>query len=102
MSYKDSEARRLAHNKCRKARREMKRLWLRNYLADNPCIDCGESDPIVLEFDHQGDKSFTIGAVASVSPAFNRLIAEVAKCQVRCANCHRKKTYKELGHTHKD
>ena len=81
--------------------RKQLRMWLFEHLRNNPCIDCGEADPIVLEFDHQRDKKFAIGNAAGKGVALNTLIAEVAKCKVRCANCHRRKTYKEAGRTHR-
>ncbi|HTU89718.1 MAG TPA: hypothetical protein VMF69_06445 [Gemmataceae bacterium] len=58
-----------------------------------PCTDCGKSFPFyVMEFDHrEGEKkSFNI-ADHRVGKA--RLIAEIAKCDVVCANCHRERTY---------
>lgn len=61
------------------------------------CVDCGESDPVVLDFDHvEGEK------VASVSKLFRaaskeRIQAELAKCEVRCSNCHRKRTAQQFG-----
>ena len=84
------------------AMRKKVRIWLHEYLKTNPCVDCGELNPIVLEFDHIGEKKFIIGEFASKGATLNTVIAEVAKCQVRCANCHRKKTYKERGHTHRN
>lgn len=83
------------------AMRDTVRTWLHEYLKLTPCIDCGESNPVVLEFDHQRDKKFGIGSAASRGGSLNTVIREVAKCEVRCANCHRMKTYKERGHTHK-
>lgn len=74
-----------------------------SYLSSHPCVDCGEADIVVLEFDHRehSEKSFTIGAHGSIQISMKRLKAEIAKCDVRCANCHRRKTYKERGSTHR-
>ena len=55
------------------------------------CLDCGEKDQRVLDFDHvRGIKAFTISDHLDLSPA--RLYAEIDKCEVRCANCHRRVT----------
>ena len=34
--------------------------FLLDFFSVNPCVDCGENDPVVLEFDHLGDKEFNI------------------------------------------
>lgn len=79
------------------------RAWLLDYLRHHPCVDCGETNPIVLEFDHtdRSEKHFNIGEAASRRMSLRRVQAEVEKCEVRCANCHRRKTYKEEGRTHR-
>ena len=64
--------------------------YLLSYFAGHPCVACGEADPVVLEFDHLGDKSFNIGR----SPAdrnWASILAEIEKCEVVCANCHRRR-----------
>jgi hypothetical protein len=68
---------------------------LREYLGENPCVDCGESDPVVLEFDHIEDKDREIANLLGLSWA--RVVREIAKCQVRCANCHRRVTARRGG-----
>lgn len=75
-------------------RREFFRNIILEYKLSHPCVDCGEDDPDVLEFDHiSNDKSFNIGACARESIMSEQiLVNEIAKCQVRCANCHRKIT----------
>lgn len=73
------------------------------HLKVHHCVDCGEDDAIVLEFDHRehDKKSFAIGAHSTRQISVEKLIAEIAKCDVRCANCHRRKTYRERGLTHR-
>jgi hypothetical protein len=70
-----------------------------DYLCQHPCIDCGEADPLVLEFDHViGKKSFSIGDYAKKGYSISKVLKEIAKCEVRCANCHRRKTARAGGH----
>jgi hypothetical protein len=69
---------------------------LLDYLLKNPCSDCGESDPLVLEFDHvRGIKTKDISSMIQDSWSWKAVEAEIAKCVVRCANCHRRKTAHE-------
>ena len=62
------------------------------YLREHPCVDCGERDIVVLEFDHIGDKVADVSAYAGSGRTWARVKAEIEKCEVRCANCHRRKT----------
>jgi len=65
------------------------------YLLEHPCVDCRLSDIRVLEFDHLRDKKFCIGSMREHS--VDSIINEIAKCEVRCANCHRIKTLERLN-----
>jgi hypothetical protein len=67
------------------------------YLNAHPCVDCGEADPLVLEFDHRRDKEFTIGRDWITRP-WAAVLAEIEKCEVRCANCHRRRTAQTRGY----
>lgn len=74
------------------------RRRLVEYLRANPCVDCGERDFRVLEFDHvRGDKAANISDMMSRYIAWKRIENELAKCEVRCANCHRRKTALQFG-----
>ena len=59
------------------------------YLNSHPCIDCGEPDPIVPQFDHvEGEKDTEVTTLIKNAVSLYRLKTEIAKCEVRCANCH--------------
>ena len=65
---------------------------VREYLLGHPCVDCGESDPGVLDFDHLRDKKANISTLVQSGVSWQSLADEIAKCEVRCANCHRRRT----------
>lgn len=70
-----------------------------DYLSIHPCVDCQEEDIVVLEFDHvRGKKIDAISAMVAQRVSIKTLQAEMAKCEIRCANCHRRKTAKQFGH----
>lgn len=80
----------------RKQRTDENSAYIEEYLSTHPCVDCGEKDPIVLQFDHLKDKEFGIGSYQR-EVDIERLKKEISKCEVRCANCHQRKTCRELG-----
>ena len=55
-------------------------------------------DPEILEFDHRGNKVASVARLAWSEVALEKLSAEMAKCEVRCVNCHRRRTAQERGH----
>ena len=66
------------------------------YLRAHPCVDCGERDIMVLEFDHQRDKSFNISH-GLADKSWSQIELEIDKCEVVCANCHRRRTATRAG-----
>ncbi|HEV8656101.1 MAG TPA: hypothetical protein VGR85_11380, partial [Candidatus Limnocylindria bacterium] len=78
--------------------RDANRALLLAYLLQHPCIDCGVGNPVLLDFDHRdpSTKRSEVARLASCKP-WPQVLAEIQKCDVRCANCHRRKTAKQLG-----
>jgi len=65
--------------------------FLGAFFRRHPCVDCGQTDPVVLEFDHLGEKAFDISSGIRARN-WRAVIAEIGKCEVVCANCHRRRT----------
>ena len=73
--------------------RERNRNFIASYLTSHACVDCGESDTVVLDFDHvRGEKLYNISQMVAERCSIKTIEAEIAKCEVRCSNCHRRKT----------
>lgn len=70
-----------------------------DYLHNNPCVDCGETDIVVLHFDHreQSEKISTVSQLIRLKRPIETIQSEIDKCDVRCANCHLRRTAKQLG-----
>ena len=64
------------------------------HLLAHPCVDCGESDVRVLDFDHldASTKRSDIAKMVNAGGRWSDIELEMAKCEVRCANCHRRVT----------
>lgn len=81
-----------------KAYREQNRALIREYLRSHPCVDCGESDVVLLEFDHRNPAEKTgYVTLLAVRKPWGRVVAEIAKCDVRCVVCHRRRTARQMN-----
>ncbi len=68
------------------------------HLQSHGCVDCGNTDIVVLQFDHvRGKKAFNIGDAFRKRVTLARLHGEIKKCEVRCANCHVRRTAQVNG-----
>jgi hypothetical protein len=76
--------------------RAERRAWLDALKVERGCSDCGyNTHPRALDWDHIGsDKLGDVGRLAHSRIAMPRLLAEIAKCEVVCANCHRIRTWR--------
>ncbi len=68
-------------------------IKLFKYFKTHPCVDCGNIDLRVLDFDHvRGIKKYNVGEIIYYGYSWKTIYHEIEKCDVRCANCHRIKT----------
>jgi hypothetical protein len=76
------------------ARKKALQDYVFSYLQAHPCVDCGETNPVLLEFDHMdpSKKRYGICYIVCSKLSMKHLIEEVSLCEVRCANCHRFKS----------
>lgn len=107
MAYKDIENRKAASkrhyiaNKSKYIDRNKRyRLEIRTYVSDlkenMPCADCNVKYPYyVMDFDHLEDKKSLV-SILSATGRIGALKKEIEKCEIVCANCHRKRTHDRL------
>ena len=88
--HRDVQKARLLRNTY--ARREQNRDRVINYLSQQSCADCGEADIVTLQFHHLGNKKANVSALIAGGASWAKVEAEIAKCEVLCANCHRLRT----------
>lgn len=70
--------------------------WFRNYKKSLKCSNCGESHPATIDFHHKrNDKEHGISKMVSNGYSIDRIKKELEKCNILCANCHRKIHYQK-------
>lgn len=74
-------------------RRLERRQWMAEFLADKKCLDCGENNPICLDFHHTNPKTKVDGVTKMLYEfrSLKSVLKEIKKCVIVCANCHRKR-----------
>lgn len=69
---------------------------MKEYLSDKRCCDCGEDDPVVLQFDHvSGNKKKCVSVMVMGCYSWETILKEISKCEIRCSNCHIRRHYKK-------
>jgi hypothetical protein len=77
--------------------RDEAREYVWNYLLTHPCVDCGQSDPRALQFDHVKEKNSDISRLIADGAPIHKIQKEIDLCVVRCASCHQIKTHTDRG-----
>lgn len=81
------------------AARRRNRAFMWEYYSTHPCVDCGEADPLVLEPDHlvKEDKLDNLSRLVHGTRSLAVIQRELDKCEVVCANCHKRRTAATQG-----
>lgn len=106
MPYKDPEKRRAYRRKwysknkdtekehVRKRKAKI-RKWFSSHKKNLKCFKCNENHPATLEFHHKSNnKEMGVGKMVAEGSSINRILNEIKKCCVLCANCHKKEHYR--------
>jgi L-lysine 2,3-aminomutase len=97
-SYASNEDRKLQIRQSAARQRIARAKWYREILSERCCIDCGQNDPELIEFDHvSGKKVSGVAIMVHNGAPVSAIMEEIDKCVVRCLYCHRKKSIRTLG-----
>lgn len=80
-----------------KAIKQRYKQWWREFKSSLSCSRCGENHPATLDFHHSdpSEKEFDIHSAVSRGWGKQRILDEIERCEVLCANCHRKHHWEE-------
>lgn len=80
-----------------KDKAKSRRLALRKMIEDIksvPCVDCNVQFPsYAMDFDHRENKINDVARLVSNGTSLVKILQEINKCDIVCANCHRIRTY---------
>lgn len=100
--YRNPTKQKESAKRLKKANKRLNRAFLIKYKTETPCFDCGAFYPsYVMDFDHVfGEKRLDISRL--VTYKHETMLSEIAKCQLVCSNCHRKRTFERSGKSEED
>ena len=82
-------------HKRNKSQRKIAKEFVDAVKGLSECVDCGETNPLVLDFDHvRGNKTMCISNMVRNCYSIESIKKEIKKCEIRCSNCHRIITHK--------
>ena|ERR1700733_8396270 len=85
--YQRNKHKRLAY---KNTIRERNRKFINDYKAKMGCLRCGENNPIVLDYHHRDPSEKDIEVALLIThTSLEKIIDEIKKCDVYCANHHR-------------
>ena len=93
MDHQEQEKERVRRRRVKA--REDAREYIYQYKLTNPCENCGETDPVILDFHHVRGKGANIPALVADGTSLKRIKAEINLCIILCSNCRRKLTASE-------
>lgn len=88
------------HSQVREARRHILAEWAQGLKQNEPCVDCGGYFHwVAMQWDHVGtDKAANVSDMVKGGLSRKRILAEIAKCELVCANCHAVRTFMRRRH----
>lgn len=81
-----------------KARTAAMTAYVKELKENTPCADCNTKYPYyVMDFDHlPGYEKAGLMATLVLMGSWSKMLAEIEKCELVCANCHRERTHSRL------
>lgn len=77
-----------------RSQKAVKYEHIRQLKEASPCTDCGVFYPYyVMDFDHITDDKVADIKWLVQHKGWQQVLDEIAKCELVCANCHRKRTH---------